>query len=149
MRLKAVSRRVGAVAAASVVAVVSGGVVGSADTEAVPAPAAACVSREQPLGFGLDGRITITVCPYDERWWEVVVGTKENGTAPLAGYTRVTGSDGSYYTGVWHSRQGFNEGLQAPQNAPADTQYCGQFYHQPDSAKPVATISIPICLNKV
>ncbi|GAA1702971.1 hypothetical protein GCM10009745_57880 [Kribbella yunnanensis] len=149
MKLRAMSRRLVTAVAAVGLAAASGGVaVGSQRTAA--APAAECQSREQPLGFGLNGVIKITVCPYDANWWEVVVGTKENDAAqPLAGYTRVTGSDGSFYTGVWHGQQGFNEGLQAPQNAPAGTQYCGQFFHQPDRTKPASTIAIPICLNSV
>lgn len=111
--------------------------------------AATCQSNEQALGFGLNGTIKITVCPEGSRDYEVLVMTKDDGGAILSGYTRVTGSNGTSYTGAWHydGGQGFNEGLQLQPGVPVGTQYCGQFFHQPDRTQPVTTTSIPICLN--
>ncbi|WP_328994693.1 hypothetical protein OG394_09390 [Kribbella sp. NBC_01245] len=117
--------------------------------QAVPAQAAACVSKEQPLGFGLKGTIKITVCPEGASDYEVLVMTKDDDVTRISGVTRVTGSNGSSYTGAWHwdAGSGFNEGLQVQPGTPADTQYCGQFFYRPDQTQPVQTVSIPICLS--
>lgn len=75
--------------------------------------------------------------------------TKHDGGAVLSGVTRVTGSNGTSYTGAWHydGGQGFNEGIDAAADVPVGMQYCGQFFHQPDRTQPIKTISIPICAS--
>lgn len=156
--MKVLSTQVGRVAAGILaaglaVAVPAVGQVGSKTTAAgagTPAAGvAACQSNEQGLGFGLNGTIKITVCPEGSSNYEVLVMTKDDGGAVLSGYTRVTGSNGTSYTGAWHydGGQGFNEGLQVQPGTPVGTQYCGQFFRQPSQSQPVTTTSIPVCLN--
>ncbi|MCA1655976.1 MAG: hypothetical protein LC635_06015 [Pseudonocardiaceae bacterium] len=119
-----------------------------AESEAAPA---ACQHHGQPLGFGLTGTIEITLCPEGSTDYEVLVKTTNTAIAPLYGFTRITGSDGTYYRGEWHRHGGgtspFNEGLRIDPGVPAGTQYCGQFFQQASASAPVTEFSTPVCLS--
>lgn len=123
----------------------------AADSAAGSDSAAECQYRQQALGFSLTGTLEIEVCPPGSRDWEVRVKTLNTGAGTLYGYTRVTGSDGTSYTGAWHGHMsgsaGFYEGLDVPDDAPAGTQYCGQFFQQSSSSEPVSETSTPVCLT--